>query len=223
MTQPHETSVIDIWKININRHLSKERYYYSLLQEAEKERAARFVTPQLTCRYIIVQGILRSILADYLSIHPSEVMYCYGPYKKPFLVNNSKRLQFNLSHSNDLALVAVSLCDEVGVDIQWIDHTILEKHLEANVFSKREMKLFEAMPLEQRSIGFFAAWTHKEALVKLAGVGLYQEFRDIDVPLHLLQDPTPVDFGYLQSFYITKDYLGAVASKKNFSIFFHEF
>jgi len=209
---------IDVWKIKIPEFYSEEKYYYSLLNDAEKKRAEAFVTDKLTSRYTISQGALRVILADYLSIDPTNIIYSFGFHKKPFLADNPSNLQFNLTHSHDIALVAISFHDQVGVDVERLNPKILEKGLEKSIFSQNELKVFQSTSLENRTEAFFSGWTHKESLLKLSGIGLYKELQEVEVPLHPIAETSPVLFEgseqFLQSFYVSEKYLAAVASTK---------
>src|SRR5438045_1094539 len=111
---------VDIWIVNIPQLNNEEEYLYSLLNESEKKRANAFVTPLLKSRYTIAKGVLRLLLAEYLGLTPQEIEYSFGEHKKPYLKENPQNLYFNLSHSDDMALVWLSYKDEVGVDIEKI-------------------------------------------------------------------------------------------------------
>ncbi|MBS0635131.1 MAG: 4'-phosphopantetheinyl transferase superfamily protein [Verrucomicrobia bacterium] len=218
MRKPLSNTDIDLWKIDLVAHGSKEEALFSLLNEDEKIRAQRFITPLLKSRYTIAQGMLRVLLAHYISIKPEAIEYSFGPYKKPYLKYNPENLQFNLTHSNDMALIAISQSDEVGVDIERINTKTLEKGLEQSIFSEDEYSQFYKTSPEKRPEAFFAAWTHKESILKLIGTGLYKELKTLEVPLTLAEEPTQIQFEknscYIQSFYVTPEYIGAVASPK---------
>lgn len=89
---------------------------------------------------------LRKVLARYLDEDSAEIELQEGPHGKPALADLSSPLRFNLSHSGDLALVAVTQGREVGVDIQKIK--------------------------PRRDITFYKAWARREAIVKCMGTGL---------------------------------------------------
>jgi len=209
---------IDVWKIEIPRYLPTEKYFFSLLNSEEKERAVRFISETLTSRYTIAQGAMRLILSYYLQIKPRDVSYRFGPYKKPYLKEGLSNLQFNLTHSQDLALVAISRDDEVGIDLEKINPQTLEKNLVNAFLTVNELATFHTLSKEKQLEAFFSAWTHKEALLKLLGVGLYKEMRELEVPLVPTPTPHTVDAGgkrmYITSCYVTDEYLTAIASYK---------
>jgi 4'-phosphopantetheinyl transferase len=209
---------IDVWAIEIPKFYEHESYYYSLLSESEKKRSNAFVTAQLKSRYTISQSILRLLLSEYTQQKPEDILYSHGSHRKPYLATNPLELQFNLSHSNDMALIGVSMIDEVGVDIEKLNPKTIEKGLEKSVMCKEELEAYNHIPYSSRTEAFFSNWTHKESLLKLIGIGLYKEMNELNVPLKPLPLTTPVLYEnsqkYLQSFYVTSDYLGAVASPK---------
>ena len=215
-------NLIDVWKISIPKLYGDESYYFSLLSDQEKTRAHAFVTKELMRKYVVTQGVLRHILASYISTDPKAIQFTFGSHRKPY-VANAMQLQFNMTHSHDLALIGISFVDEVGIDIEMCDPKIVEKHLEVSVFSENELKAYAQVPMGSKTEAFIAAWTHKEALVKLAGKGLYKELKEVEVPLHVLHETSPVKYEdskrYLKSFLLDEGYIGAVASTKpNFEL-----
>ncbi len=89
---------------------------------------------------------LRQVLARYLDEDPAGIELRRGEHGKPALADSSSPLRFNLSHSGELALVAVTQGREIGVDIQKIK--------------------------PRRDDAFYKAWARREAIVKCAGTGL---------------------------------------------------
>jgi phosphopantetheinyl transferase len=114
------------------------------LPPAERVRAGRIVSPARRQRWIASRWALRTVLAGYLAQAPTAVELRIEPRGKPRLATDS-RLRFNLSHSWNLALVAVALDREVGVDVQWIG---------------------------DRSPALCEAWARREAVAKCHGSGL---------------------------------------------------
>jgi 4'-phosphopantetheinyl transferase len=125
------------------------------LPSAEREEAARGV---------------REILAAYLETSPDAIRIVTGEHGKPELADGT--LRFNLSHSGDLALVAVTRERDVGVDVERIDARrdvllLAERALDADgAAAVREA------PAAQRAVVFHRAWARREAVAKCAGTGL---------------------------------------------------
>jgi 4'-phosphopantetheinyl transferase len=133
----------------------------------EAARAARFHAPVYAARYLAAHGALRAILARYTKVRLDFALREKG---KPYLPM-APEVRFNLSHSHEMALVAVSLGVEVGVDVERL----------------RPMPQFAAIaerffpPSAERPAGeadFFRSWTRVEAVLKARGVGLYSSSSD---------------------------------------------
>ena len=131
--------------------------------------------------------MLRRIVASYADVLPQRLVFANGPYGKPALVreSNTRMVEFNLSHSGDIALVAASAGPHVGIDVeQWKEHI---EHLELaeRFFSPAERQaLHELSHRPERVVGgFFAAWSRKEAYLKATGEGIALGLDHFDVSL----------------------------------------
>ena len=149
----------------------------------ERERAARFYFDRDRRKFTAARGQLRMILGRYTGADPTALVFSYGPRGKPALSGQFQpaNLKFNLSHSGELALLAVTLDREVGVDIEDI-HTLNDAEAIAErLFSPNETSVFRALPEPERLEGFFRCWTCKEAYVKATGDGLSRPTESFDV------------------------------------------
>ena len=155
------------------------------LSESEQIRAERFYFEQDRQRFTIGRGLLRTILACYLDIEPSRVQFCYGSKGKPALAPNCGKgeIHFNLSHSQGLALYAVTSKREIGVDIEHIRPIPEAEQIVKRFFSVRENAVFLALPPSQKQEAFFNCWTRKEAYLKAIGDGLARPLDQIEVTL----------------------------------------
>ena len=84
-------------------------YYFQLLSVDEQQRAQRFKFDKHQNRFIIGRGILRELLADYLTMVPEAIRFCHNDYGKPAILasQNPQNVQFNISHSSDQAIYAI--------------------------------------------------------------------------------------------------------------------
>lgn len=163
-----------------------------MLCAQESDKASRFHFEQDAVHYIAAHAFLRSLLARYLEIGPKEIRFEYGPHGKPALhqTHNTRRLRFNLSHSGGIALCAVSLNLEIGVDIEK-RRDIKDWNLMAkNSFAREEWESLKSLPEEEQLNGFFKLWTQKEAYIKALGQGLSYPLQQFCVPYK--KDDAPV-------------------------------
>lgn len=145
------------------------------LSADEAERARRFHFVQDRNRYIARRGVLRQILSYYQNCPPSEVSFTYQAWGKPQLAHSpslTRDLRFNLSHSGDAALYAITSGRDIGVDIELIRPEIEWAEIASSFFAPREIAELRRLPAHSRSRGFFFCWTRKEAYLKARGDGL---------------------------------------------------
>ncbi len=155
------------------------------LSPDEHTRADRFYFQKDRERFTIARGLLRIILGRYLNMEPCCLQFRYNPYGKPALANESggNGLRFNLSHSDGLALYAITRGREIGVDIERIRPDLAEGQMAERFFSSREVKALRALPPSSQPVGFFNCWTRKEAYIKASGKGLTLPLDQFDVSL----------------------------------------
>ena len=155
------------------------------LSGAETERARRFHFERDRSRFLVARGTLRQLLAERLRVAPAAVEFSYGPYGKPALSPEfeDSGWSFNLTHSEDLALIALCRNREVGIDVEWIRSLRDERELVKSSFSSCEQQEYEGLDPTVRTAAFFNGWTRKEAFIKLLGKGLSQSLTSFDVTL----------------------------------------
>jgi 4'-phosphopantetheinyl transferase len=95
-----------------------------------------------------------------------------GENGKPQLVQRFTDLRFNLSHTDGLALIAITRGREVGVDVERVDETITFQHIAEHYFEPRELWDLRIAPPDERVTRFFEVWTRKEAALKATGEGV---------------------------------------------------
>jgi 4'-phosphopantetheinyl transferase len=145
------------------------------LDEAERHRAARLVREQDQHHYVLAHGGLRAILSRYLGVSPCMVPLGRTEAGKPFVRRDAHAhftITFNLSHSHDRALIAVSKAQEVGVDLESVRSNVDLMKLSERYFAPSEHTVIMQATEEQRSIMFFRYWVAKEAVLKAQGIGL---------------------------------------------------
>jgi 4'-phosphopantetheinyl transferase len=92
-------------------------------------------------------------------------------------------LGFNVSHSGELALVAVTAGVAVGVDVEAVRGMEDALRISERFFSAAERVVLAACPAAERDAAFFRCWTRKEAYVKAVGDGIALGLDRFDVSL----------------------------------------
>lgn len=188
------------------------------LSEEERARAARFVMPHLTERFIVAHAFLRDVLGAYLDLPPAAVRLAVSELGKPRL--QGAELAFNLSHSAHLAVLAVGP-RELGVDVEQIRDDVLRERIAERFFSSHEVSMLNALPAHQQPAGFFNCWTRKEAYLKALGDGLRIPLDRFDVtlapedPPRLLADRGNADLSAwgIRAFLPAEGFRGAVVAR----------
>jgi 4'-phosphopantetheinyl transferase len=165
------TDEIHVWYTSLNGPVAG---FHGILSTYERGWADRFHFEKNRNNYIVCHGILRIILGHYLNVAPGLIRFNYGRNNKPSLANGPGRgkLYFNLSHSEGIALYALGMNREIGVDIEYLREVPEMETLFERFFSPRENEVFQILPENRRQKAFFNCWTRKEAFIKAIGEGL---------------------------------------------------
>ncbi len=208
----------DVWWVHLEQNVPQINDLAALLPPDEQERAARFHFEMHRRHFIVAHGMLRLILAYYLNCQPEQIEFSYNAAGKPALATG-EGLRFNLSHSHEMALVAVTDGREVGVDIEFVRPLDDIDRLAASTFSAYEVAAWGQLPQIQQHEGFFNCWTRKEAFIKALGQGLLYPLDQFDVSLepgkparllHIAGDPQAVMHWSLCDLNLTKPYIAAL-------------
>lgn len=176
---------VHVWCSFLNQSTSRIQTFAQLLSEDERTRSERFYLERDKNRFIVGRGLLRTILGSYLGINGSQLQFCYGEHGKPILTETSvvNPLSFNLSHSHELVLYAISHQQEIGVDVEYIRPICQVEQLAEHCFSEREKVIFHQLHPSQKLAAFFNCWTSKEAYLKATGYGLVFPMDQLDISL----------------------------------------
>ena len=169
---------IEVWNIHLPGHQNDTALCRGLLTGEELARAAKFLKPADAEGFILGRGLLRRILADCLNIKPFELRFNRNAQGKPFLEDGN--LDFNVSHSRDRLLIAVTAGRAVGVDIEFRRNGLNMASIAKRWFAPEEQEFFQT--LEHPEDAFFEIWAKKEAYVKALGIGIYKDLNTFAVP-----------------------------------------
>ncbi|HSZ61439.1 MAG TPA: 4'-phosphopantetheinyl transferase superfamily protein [Terriglobales bacterium] len=176
------TGDVDVWRVRLDEPEGAGTEA-SILAPDENVRASRFHFEKDRVHFVRCRSALRRLLAAYLSVRAAEICFEYLSGGKPQLAvyQNSSALEFNVSHSGSIALIAVGSGQRIGVDIEKIRPDVDADALAERFFSVRERAGLRALPDHLRVAGFFACWTRKEAFLKATGDGLSFPLADFSV------------------------------------------
>ena len=153
-----------------------------VLSAGEHARAARFGNALLRDRYVIGRAALRTVLAAVLGVTPERVPIVRGTRGRPQL-DRAATLDFNVSHTGDVALIGVTREGRIGVDIERGDRTINVAGIARKFLTPAERDRLAALDSDAARRDVLRLWTCKEAMSKATGDALSAPFAAIDVDL----------------------------------------
>jgi len=175
---------VHVWTVSLDVPRDRRTFLESLLSPDEHRRAERYLVPAPRERFIVARGTLREVLGRSSGLPPDQLRFsypcvcgrpdCAPSRRKPRLEveDGLPSLRFNLAHTEGLALLAVSVGREVGIDVERIDHAAAIGPLAERAFGADDLAAVRALPDEQQAEAFYRAWTRKEAYAKGRGHGL---------------------------------------------------
>jgi len=156
-----------------------------LLSAAERGRATR-LSPVLRRRFVAGRGQLRRLLARVVGDDPAALAIEPGPRGKPAVVGrHAGRCHFNVSHSGDHCLVALSSALPLGVDLEcrtpahtpaWADM------MSGSILAGDELDRYHALAERDRAVAVLEAWVAKEAILKATSEGVAGGVRHVVLP-----------------------------------------
>ncbi len=167
---PHlRAGEVHLWRANL---ADTDPELSTALSPAEWIRAGRFHFERDRQRFIATRGIVRTILSRYLDMDAGELAFTLGEHGKPALDGVCSTLRFNLSHSDDLLLVAVSHMREVDVDVEFMRPDVPFEALADHYFAPEDAWKLRLLPPAEKAWQFYELWTRAEARLKASGRGL---------------------------------------------------
>lgn len=210
---------IHLWNVRIAAGEDCLLELYASLSQDESKKANGFHFDRHRRSYIICRGLVRTILAGYLGLKPTEIQFQYGAEGKPFL--QDRPVRFSVSHSADRVLYAFCRNHELGVDLEYVRDLPDLETLARHCFAPSEYAEFCNTAPAVRTRAFFRSWTRKEAYTKGTGQGLSLPPDSLHVPtqrelpanarIMLGPDPQPSDWS-LRHLEPAPGYVGALAT-----------
>ena len=148
--------------------------YRELLTEEERRQELRFRFDVDRRRYLATRALVRTALSRYVPIGPEAWRFSTDRYGRPRILNadeRARKIAFNVSHTDGLIALAVTLDGMIGVDVE---NSLRPVGLEVaeRFFSRVEAVALTELPANMRRARFFEYWTLKESYIKARGLGL---------------------------------------------------
>ncbi len=182
-------SSIEAWLMRLDLDDVKVEQCANLLADEERRRANRLHFECDRRRFIVSRGVLRILLSTKVGTPPANIEFNYAPNGKPSMAGSAADVQFNVSHSGERALYAISRRCPVGADIEHLEREVDFDAIAGRFFTSPERLILKSTPALERKRAFLAAWTRKEAVVKACGDGLSLPLDGFEVTI--APDATP--------------------------------
>lgn len=177
---------VDVWAWSLDEAPEERARLARFLNGEERTRAARFALRELSERWTVARGRLREVLGARLNMAPADLRFGRDARGKPFLEGGTS-LAFNLSHTGDIAALAVAAHGDLGIDIELVRP--LREPVAERFFSVAENQVLNAHAEDHREAAFYRCWTRKEAFIKAMGTGLSTPLESFDVAFALGEPP----------------------------------
>ena len=161
---------IHIWTVPLCVAPAELTRLGGMLSDSERERAARYLYAPAREQFTITRARLRLLLARYLGLDPTRVTFGTSNTGKPTLPGTP--LSFNVSHTRGMALIALAVGLELGVDVESVRAQPTHLEMATRYFTPGEAQRLNALPPTESERAFFHVWTRKEAFLKAIGLGL---------------------------------------------------
>lgn len=155
---------------------------WDLLSEAEHARAGAFRREEDARTFCRTRVFLRRVLSRYLEVPPRELRIGQSKAGKPCLLDGAN-LKFNLSHCPTTALLALTVDDDVGADVEDVQPVPGLARIAQEMLTAEEAGMILVAEEQECLVRFLRAWTRKEAILKALGKGLGLPSGSFSVPL----------------------------------------
>ena len=189
---------LEVWRVDLDQSdVWVETAAAGVLEPGERKRFAEAM-PEVRRRGVVARVALRIAIADRLGCDPGSIRFSAGAGGKPALAVPRGGLEFSVSHSGDVCLIALTTLGPVGIDVERVEPFPELERLIASRFAPREAAAIGALEGERQLRAFYDCWTRKEAYLKARGTGLANGIGGVVVSveedrpkIHSLEDDDP--------------------------------
>ena len=160
---------VDVYVLNLTffDHLAA----LLILPYKVKERAISLKFKKVRIEYIASQWLRYKLLGVRLGISVDNLNFSVTKTGRPYLINSD--IDFNISHTENYVVMAITKGQKVGVDVQSKKHKVNVLAIAKQYFDKSEYQLIEAQQdIFKKQDIFYWLWAYKEASLKLTGEGI---------------------------------------------------
>lgn len=174
MTELAEGTV-DVWEVSLDIDDAATAELATVLSNDESERANRFVEERARQQYVISRAAIREILGTYLARAPREITFTMIGAGKPVLAApNELQLEFNMSHSGELAVIGVARSRQIGIDVEQVRPLPRALQLAKRFFSASEYAILRELPGDELARSFLSIWVRREGTAKAQGLSVWR-------------------------------------------------
>ncbi|PCJ47122.1 MAG: 4'-phosphopantetheinyl transferase [Gammaproteobacteria bacterium] len=146
--------------------------YKKLLTAQETEKQQRYIFEKDRHDALVTRAFIRDVLSQYMPKSPEDWRFTKGEQGKPEILEPSLPIRFNISHTKELIVCAITLVNDIGCDVEYIERNSDVLAIADRFFSKLETKELVGLPESEQRSRFFDYWTLKESYIKAWGQGL---------------------------------------------------
>ncbi len=177
------TGDVHVWRCSLSVTETERRSLATLLDATERGRAERMRLERVRAAFEISHGQMRRVLARYAGADAAAIEFGQAEGGKPFLgrAHDVDGVQFSLSHSGNLAVIAVTRGRAIGADVEIARDTVDIDLVARRQFAPGEVARLFNLTGARRVEAFYTCWTRKEAYLKARGEGLIGRLQDFEV------------------------------------------
>lgn len=172
--------------VDLRADPDREALALEVLDDSERQRCSRYL-PDPRRRFVLCRAALRSLLCAYLDCPNERLTFPVTKFDKPVAQTGGTQTfaGFNVSHSGDHGLIAISPSRRIGVDVEEVAPKRHLASLIESVMGHEERTELDQLDEAPKLRQFFRLWTFKEALIKALGTGFSTDISRFQVPVNL--------------------------------------
>lgn len=209
--------MLEIFGVKLTDSIKRDTYekILNFLPEEKKGKITRFRRYKDALRSLAAEALIRVVVCSKLGLKNESIKFDTSSHGKPYLVDH-KDFHFNLSHSGDWVVCAVS-SKPVGIDVEKIKD--MDLSIAKRFFSREEVTDLFLKKDDEKTGYFFDLWTLKESYIKADGRGLSLPLSSFFFKIEkdniiFTSENEPENF-FFRKYYIEKEYKLAVCSMES--------